>query len=395
METNMATQRVSTEYGSFEKKEQISHAKTAPLLVSGSLLMVKDLWLSAEIKLHHIELLNQQFEIRAWLNGFWCDPELVSLLQNNAPTEEEICSQYNKYLPFTKNCFHNGSHVEFVSSPKLTIYSAEKNIVQIAYDMKATLQNRFDLKLFPFDPQFLDIQFVYRKKKFALMSECPSEWDLRSDYHFDRIVQLAMSESITEYEFFRPWIDFRKTFVLFNDASISWTSKFGLIRLPVQRLPGYYLEYVVFPLWLIVSMSICSLSMPAEEVGDRLGFLVTLLLTVAAFQYAISESLPNSAQLTIVDKYILVAYCIVCAFIVHVAVIRWISDVEYAVKIDKTISITVISIWWLYSIYSIVWKYFTHTKVHWKQISDKKMIQWIKMYSESRFKIADSSTIIT
>ena len=48
---------------------------------------------------------------------------------------------------------------------------------------------------------------------------------------------------------------------------------------------------------------------------------MTLLLTVVAFQFLTQDKLPESAEMTVIDKYTLCAYSILCFAMFHVALI--------------------------------------------------------------------------
>lgn len=55
-----------------------------------------------------------------------------------------------------------------------------------------------------------------------------------------------------------------------------------------------------------------------EDVGDRLGFIFTLLLTLVAFQFIIAENLPPTSYLTFFDQYYV--WCMVVIFLNVLAV---------------------------------------------------------------------------
>ncbi len=49
-------------------------------------------------------------------------------------------------------------------------------------------------------------------------------------------------------------------------------------------------------------LTFCSLAVPPDEPGDRLGVTVTLLLTSVAFKYAVSQTLPLISYLTLLVR---------------------------------------------------------------------------------------------
>ena len=52
---------------------------------------------------------------------------------------------------------------------------------------------------------------------------------------------------------------------------------------------------------------------PLSEYADRLSYLVTLLLTLVAFQYSISDSIPNVPYLTLIEAYLYVCVLVIFA----------------------------------------------------------------------------------
>ena len=57
-------------------------------------------------------------------------------------------------------------------------------------------------------------------------------------------------------------------------------------------------------------LTFCSLAVPPDEPGDRLGVTVTLLLTSVAFKYAVAQGLPTISYLTLLVIYVYIFYII-------------------------------------------------------------------------------------
>lgn len=96
-----------------------------------------------------------------------------------------------------------------------------------------------------------------------------------------------------------PWIDLRKKRPDYN-------YHFSVIRLRVVRDPFFYIFMDVLPLFLVIAVSFAHYAMSMEDfLGDKFSYLITLLLTTAAFQYSMNEDLPNTPELT---RYTFILY---------------------------------------------------------------------------------------
>lgn len=49
-----------------------------------------------------------------------------------------------------------------------------------------------------------------------------------------------------------------------------------------------------------------------DNIGDRMAINLTLVLTAVAFKYVVKEEIPNVPYLTILDKYILIGFFMMC-----------------------------------------------------------------------------------
>merc|ERR1719399_318971 len=82
-----------------------------------------------------------------------------------------------------------------------------------------------------------------------------------------------------------------------------------LIR--VDRVRHFYkwnISFMVFALGL-VNIAALGLSV-ATDLGDRLAFIVTILLTMQALKYTTNSHLPSKPYFTWIDKQILVSFLV-------------------------------------------------------------------------------------
>jgi hypothetical protein len=71
-----------------------------------------------------------------------------------------------------------------------------------------------------------------------------------------------------------------------------------------ERRSGYFVWKVILPLCLIVTMSWAVFWIDPSHFGPQIGLSATSMLTLIAFQFAMSDMLPRLSYLTIMDRFI-------------------------------------------------------------------------------------------
>jgi len=78
------------------------------------------------------------------------------------------------------------------------------------------------------------------------------------------------------------------------------------ITLEVERRSGYYLWKILLPMFVITMISWVVFWMSEDALGRRAGVSATGMLTVIAYMFVISDSLPRFPYLTVMDKVALI-----------------------------------------------------------------------------------------
>ena len=73
----------------------------------------------------------------------------------------------------------------------------------------------------------------------------------------------------------------------------------------IRRKPLYYLLNVVYPMATFAFMANFQIALPRYETADRFSVCFSLLLTVVAFKFSISQMLPAVSYLTVMDTFLL------------------------------------------------------------------------------------------
>ena len=75
-------------------------------------------------------------------------------------------------------------------------------------------------------------------------------------------------------------------------------------RIRAERKPGYWVFNVLLMQFIIVTLNFSIFAFSYESLGDRLGIVMTLVLTAVAFKLLLAEQLPDVSYMTILDKYV-------------------------------------------------------------------------------------------
>lgn len=150
--------------------------------------------------------------------------------------------------------------------------------------MHVKIRERWELHMFPFDIQELSINLRLN--------------DARSWDYFDLTVCSVQFHrealTLTEYYQITPEIT--------RETPAHTASK---VSMRVRRIANYYLQNIVFVLFMLSLLGPLAFLLDVDDLGGRLSTLLTLLLTAVAFKFVITSSLPKVPYNTLMDYYIL------------------------------------------------------------------------------------------
>jgi len=346
-------------------------------------------WFSIDIHLNDIVLVEEAFKITAHLDVSWKDMNgdfiklfdqdaLASIKQHGFISYSDLSLDVRKKLLFNMTSFlHNAHHLD-IRKCHLELYDEAEGVWKIYILFDASCAERMELDQFPFDAQFLNMQLMYKTNDYFFLSECP-EWLKKDDryllFNTHRPIKLTVNESLkSQWKIEEPWIDMRQDRGIYNFP-------FSLIRLRIRREPAFYLLNGVLPLFLVIMCSFASFVMPVEEFLDgKLGYIITLLLTTAAFQYALSSDLPKSQESTMIDVYILYAYGILSFFTFEIAIVYKLYDsaLDTMAAVFDYATVGVFALIWLWKSgqFLYMWWKITHSEIDWQKLSEVELKGW-------------------
>ncbi|MEP4077144.1 hypothetical protein [Haloferula sp.] len=126
-----------------------------------------------------------------------------------------------------------------------------------------------------------------------------------------------------------------------TESSISTTSRVNPVfnfSLLVKRNFSYHLVNVILPLIMIICMSWVVFWINPKNANPRISVSVTAMLTLIAYRFAVSASLPKIGYLTKMDWFILGSSVLVFTALLEVVITCWMADkdrIESACRLNR------------------------------------------------------------
>ena len=98
------------------------------------------------------------------------------------------------------------------------------------------------------------------------------------------------------------------------------------VRFEGQRRVGYYVWKLILPLVLVVMMSWAVFWIDPQHVAPRVGLAATSMLTLIAYRFALTASLPPIAYLTRMDIFLVGASVVVFGALAIAAGVSYVAD---------------------------------------------------------------------
>ncbi|CAE7546065.1 unnamed protein product [Symbiodinium sp. KB8] len=187
-------------------------------------------------------------------------------------------------------------------SPKPKVWM-DGSVVKMSWVIAGEFAEKLELKSFPFDCQELSVTL-------CLGVPCVKG---KEQVHFQLPHEDESRVILNVFSLQNSWMRPERVFLKFDwtDKDKNWQGhQFPTVKISVylQRKYGFYLWNVVLPMFLIASMSACSMSIHIDKVADRLSATLTLVLTAVAYKYITAQMVPTIGYNTWLDKYVLACF---------------------------------------------------------------------------------------
>jgi len=257
------------------------------------------------INLSKIDDSAQHFDIDGYLFARWTDPRLAYVSKG----PDDLVRTYRPgeiWIPRLE--FVNATAPRKIHDTAISV--APDGAVTYVERFNAELSARFELRRYPFDTQDLEV-FVH-----------PFIADANQIVFTLRDATVWTASAFTAYSSLAQWdLLVLPPTLHSNHESVGIVSgvRFGL---QVTRRSAYYVWKVFVPLVLMVCVSWGVFWVEPSDLGSQVQISVTTILTVIAFAFAISSSMPRVPYLTYIDAFFLQCYVFVFVAFTEIIIVH-------------------------------------------------------------------------
>jgi hypothetical protein len=302
-----ATSCANVPYGTVEtaaphlNSEEIEHFVVPPN-PSGPVLVDLGLFIEA---ITDIDPVTNTFRIEGFLDLVWCDPR-----ESFNPEElgwhekfflEEDAHEELNTIWQPDITFPNESSPRETENLELVVY--EDGTIEYEERFSVTLEAHYDLRHFPFDSQLLEVEIesLAWSEQYLIFHREEDTIGFRSDFELAEWHASSIETEVAEVREIRdrhPYSEF-------------------VMLIHVERLAGFYIWRLLLPMIVIVALSWSVFWMKDDDLSNRLLVSFTGILTVVAYQFSVSDSLPHISYMTFMDAVITFSFFMMALTIVE------------------------------------------------------------------------------
>merc|ERR1712228_910646 len=162
----------------------------------------------------------------------------------------------------------------------------------ITFNMKFT--EELEIESFPFDVQDLSVVLKEKYNARDIVHTAPNDNVFTTYIKFDKTW-----DSMTDWDILG--IDASVITIPYQSHYVGQSYELVVLRVQVARKwKGIVYRLIMWLLFLGI-MSWSTFGVDSENIGERLSYAVTMALTVVAFQFIISDNLPQVSYMTLLD----------------------------------------------------------------------------------------------
>jgi len=232
---------------------------------------------------------------------------------------------------------HEAGPVEF----RRTSDPSAPYVLRQVFTTQASFSESMELHSFPFDVQFL---------KMFVVLDYEGEEVAEVEFAAERVTVDEEHSMLTEWE-----CRFDSTIVTQLSSSKVDLVEY-VVAFRIRRRAAPYLWRIICVLSMINVAALLTVGIdPVDNTGDRLAYLVTLLLTAVAYSIVVSSQLPNLGYLTFLDRYILHSYIYLTTLMAATSLTEFSLPSDDVETIDPYIFVAFAGIFGLWHVVVALW----------------------------------------
>ena len=274
------------------------------------------------LNLTDIDEVEQRFHVNAYVFMGWQDSRL-KYVPNPSQPDGSLYARGEVWSPMVEII----NAVDPRQSYDAKIKAEPDGLMKYSERFSVTATSKFGLRSFPFDTQ--NIELVIR----------PYIGDLKNFTLIGDPARTRMVSEFTDYSSLASWdvgrFDVQNATAQAADGKAVTEVRF---QISLKRKSAFYIYKVILPLLLMVALSWAVFWVDPGDLATQVQIAVTTVLTIIAFAFAISASLPRVPYLTFIDAFFLTCYVFVFIAIVELMSVHLshrISEADRALRIRK------------------------------------------------------------
>jgi len=242
---------------------------------------------------------------------------------------------------------------------------------QYTVEFSGTFMENFELNQFPFDVQDLSLYFkldlVPGNFRYGSICIPDSQYNEYDDSRSIQVWKYGISDIVlAEWYIHEPQVVFGNgEFAKTRDDPMAALYS---IKVKLRRKSEGWLKNVILLLWLISSCAFAAFSLGTEDLGDRFGIVLTLLLTATAFKFVVSDSLPKVTYMTVLDKYVSVCNMMLILFVLYFSTVPHLDVLHDAFddvhRAELTIFLPIAAGFWIVFNLAFLYRVWRVNKIH-------------------------------
>jgi len=258
------------------------------------------------INIAAIDEVSEQFQLDAYMFERWKDPRLA--YSPEGPQDQVRNYAFGQiWVPqlemINAATPRQRDDISIMVSPDGTVRYAERLLVM--------LSSKFVLRRFPFDEQRLVViihPFLVDGPHIKFKLDNTSTWTASEFKSYSSLAQWNMISLSSK--------------LLAAPTYGGLTMPEARFQIDVKRRSSFYLWKVFLPLLLMVFLSWAVFWIEASDLSNQITVAVTTILTVIAFAFAISATMPRLPYLTYIDAFFLECYIYVFLAVVELMTVH-------------------------------------------------------------------------
>ena len=212
-----------------------------------------------------------------------------------------------------------------------------------------TFSTSYDLRQFPYDSQKLEITVSSNRDTDQILFKpnphFPSSAKGSKNFVISDMWDLTLDKNEKK-------IGFDLTSSKYGSRTLKHDKAGGKKRRPViessftiKRKPGFYEVNILLLNFIIVILAFTVYGLSINDVSDRLGIVMTLMLTSVAFKTYVADQLPQNNYLTFLDKYLLIGIFLLTIMACECFLVNIFVSDDQEFEVDKGFAIVLMSGW--------------------------------------------------